>query len=46
MEKEVITVNQAVADFIVSALADSKTKENPAMVTAIAELYKSLVKYC
>ncbi|MFK5290172.1 hypothetical protein ACI3PH_05425 [Lactococcus lactis] len=42
---ENITVNQAVAHFIISALMDSKTKENPAMVAAIAELYTSLVKY-
>lgn len=42
---ENITVDQAVAYFIISSLIDSKTKENPEMVAAIAELYTALVKY-
>lgn len=40
--KEVVSVSDEICNFIVEVLRDSSTKENPAMVSAIAELYKCL----
>lgn len=40
MEVEKVSVSQEISDFIVAVLRLPNTKENPAMVAAIAELYK------
>lgn len=42
MEKGVVNVSQEINNFIVAVLRYPGTKENPAMVAAIAELYKTI----
>lgn len=39
---EVVPVAQEIANFIVSVLRDPRTKENSEMVSAIAELHKTI----
>lgn len=39
---EEVNLEQAVANFIADVLKKEETKENPAMVAAITELYKAL----
>ncbi|MGL5897280.1 MAG: hypothetical protein ACRCZN_09960 [Lactococcus lactis] len=43
MEKEEVSVSQEISNFIVDVLRLPSTKENPAMVAAIAELYKVII---